>query len=405
LRKPTRKQLLAILACGATLALSACSVSSGSSPSSAGSTASSAASAGPIVFGAAVPLSGVVAVSGRQLESALDASATYINNHGGIKGRKLEWKFEDDGFPSGSQAATAVRALVADNVVGILNFGTPGVSATYKYLVQQGVPDLILFSGLTAFEPLDPTAASVYTDYKTQGEALGEYAAQKYPGEKVSVLYENDDLGQSYLNGFKAKDPHIAVAEPYASTDVDFTSQLNAMKASNAPLAACFCLSPEIAQMLKFRQSNSWNPPVITESSNAGAGLVSAVGASLTQNVISNDFFPPTSGSGSTSAITSLVSSMTSIDSSVPLTSFTVVAAALNQLIEKVADNSSAPLTRQSFATALHSTQVTGAWYGKTSTEPSADDRSIFSCWRPTVIQSGVSVPTGSVTCESDLSG
>jgi branched-chain amino acid transport system substrate-binding protein len=399
-----RKRIFAVIGLSATLALSACSVSSGSSTGSS-PTSSTSSDSGPLVFGAAVPLSGVIAVTGRQLESALNASATYINDHGGVKGRKLEWKFADDGFPSGSQASTAVRSLVADNVVGILNFGTPGVAATYKYLVQQNVPDLILFSGLSAFEPLASSASSVYTDYKTQGEALGKYAAQQYPGQKVAVLYEDDDLGQSYLNGFKAEDPDIAVAEPYETTDVDFSSQLNAMKASKATLGACFCLSQQIAQVLKFRQSSGWNPPVITESSNAGASLVGAVGASLTQNVISNDFFPPTSGAGSTPDMTALLNSMTSVNSSVPVSSFTVVAAALNDLIKEVATNSSAPLTRQSFAAALHGTQVSGAWYGETSSQPSAADRSIFSCWRPTVInKTGVSVPTGAVTCEKDLS-
>jgi branched-chain amino acid transport system substrate-binding protein len=397
-----RKKILAIIGICTALILSACSVSSGSNSGS----SSKSASNGPLVFGAAVPLSGVIAVTGRQLESALDASASYINKHGGVKGRKLEWKFEDNGFPSGSQAATAVRDLVADNVVGVLNFGTPGVAATYKYLMQQGVPDLILFAGLTGFEPLASSAASVYTDYQVQGEALGKYAAEKYPGQRVAVLYENDDLGQPYLAGFKKEDPNVAVAEPYASTDVDFSSQLNAMKASKATVGACFCLSPEIAQMLKFRQSSGWNPPVITESSNAGNGLVESVGASLTQNVISNDFFPPTSGSGVTSDMSALLNSMESVNSSIPVSSFTVVAAALNDVIKQVAAKTSAPLTRQSFAAALHSAQLSGAWYGETSSLATAPDRSIFSCWRPTVIdKSGDSVPSGPVTCEKDLSG
>jgi ABC-type branched-subunit amino acid transport system substrate-binding protein len=267
------------------------------------------------------------------------------------------------------------------------------------------VPDLILFAGIGSVEPLDASAASVYTDYTVQGESLGKYAAQTYAGKAVAVLYQNDALGQSYLAGFKKFDNNIATAQPYSSTDVDFSSQLNAMKASNAPLAACFCLSTQMAQVLKFRQSSGWNPPVITESSNAGAGLVSAVGAGLTENVISNDFFPPTSGTAATAAMTSLIANMQSQDSSVSVTSFTVVAAALNDVIAGVLAKISGTVTRANFVSTLHSTQLAGAWYGQTSSVATSPARSIFSCWKPNVIHGGVVTPNGDVVCEQDLGG
>jgi branched-chain amino acid transport system substrate-binding protein len=380
---------------------SACSVSKGSSSSS---TTAKVTDSSPLVFGAAVPLSGPLATSGRQLQSALTASAKYIDANGGVNGRQLQWKFEDNAFPSGTTASVAVRALVADNVLGVLNFGTPGVTATYPYLVEQKVPDIILFSGLGSIEPLDASAVSVYTDYTVQGQALGKYIAQKYPGKSVAVLYQNDPLGQGYLTGFKKQVSSIATAQPYASSDVDFSSQLNAMKASGAEVAACFCLSTQIAQVLKFRQSSGWNPPVVTESSNAGAALVSAVGASLTENVISNDFFPPTSGSDATPAITSLLKNMQSQDSSITATSFTVVAAALNEVLKGAISKISGAVTRDSVATALHSTQLSGAWYGQTSSLATSPARSIFSCWKNNVIRNGVPVPDGDVNCEKDLS-
>jgi branched-chain amino acid transport system substrate-binding protein len=396
-----RRRVLVAIGIVMAFVSSACSVSKGSSSSS---TTAKVTDSSPLVFGAAVPLSGPLATSGRQLQSALTASAKYIDANGGVNGRQLQWKFEDNAFPSGTTASVAVRALVADNVLGVLNFGTPGVTATYPYLVEQKVPDIILFSGLGSIEPLDASAVSVYTDYTVQGQALGKYIAQKYPGKSVAVLYQNDPLGQGYLTGFKKQVSSIATAQPYASSDVDFSSQLNAMKASGAEVAACFCLSTQIAQVLKFRQSSGWNPPVVTESSNAGAALVSAVGASLTENVISNDFFPPTSGSDATPAITSLLKNMQSQDSSITATSFTVVAAALNEVLKGAISKISGAVTRDSVATALHSTQLSGAWYGQTSSLATSPARSIFSCWKNNVIRNGVPVPDGDVNCEKDLS-
>jgi branched-chain amino acid transport system substrate-binding protein len=396
---------VAVLSAACSVAKTSTSPESGSS--SAGSSASASgtgpATGTPLKFGAAIPLSGSAAISGRGLESALAASSKYINAHGGAGGHPIEWTFEDNGFPSGTQGATAVHTLVSDGVLAVLNFGTPGVTATYSFLVQQKVPDLILFGGIGSIEPLDPSAASVFTDYTTQGASLGQYVAQKYPGQKVAVLYQNDPLGQGYLTGFKKYDNNVATAQPYVSTDADFSSQLNAMKASGAPLAACFCLSPQIAQVLKFRESSDWNVPVITESSNAGAALVSAVGASEAENVISNDFFPPTSGSAATPEITSMIKNMQSVDSSVPVTSFTVVAAALNNVIAAVGAKLGGNVTRDNLMGALHQTQLSGAWYGQTSSITTSPARSIFSCWKPNVIHAGVPVPDGAVVCEKDL--
>jgi branched-chain amino acid transport system substrate-binding protein len=388
----------------AVLITTACSVTKGSSGGSSSHSGGASASE-PLKFGAAVPLSGPLASTGLQLESALNASAKYIDAHGGAGGHQISWTFADNGFPSGTQASVAVRTLVSDNVTAIVNFGTPGVTATYQYLVQQNVPDLILFAGIGSFEPLAESAASVYSDYTVQGESLGKSVMQAYPGKSVAVLYQNDALGQSYLTGFKKQDTNIATAQPYTSTDVDFSSQLNAMKASNADLAACFCLSSQMAQVLKFRQSSGWNPPVITESSNAGAGLISSVGAATAENVISNDFFPPTSGSAAPAAMTSLITNTQSEDSSVAVTSFTVVAAALNEVIVGVAAKIDGAVTRANFISTLHTTQLTGAWYGKTSSVAASPARSIFSCWKANVIQSGVVVPNGDVTCEQDLGG
>jgi branched-chain amino acid transport system substrate-binding protein len=389
---------------------SACSVAKTStSPSSTSKPAGSAspdasANGAPLKFGAAIPLTGALATSGRQLQSALQASAKYLNAHGGAAGHPIQWTFEDNAFPSGTQASVAVHALVGDGVTAVLNFGTPGVTATYSYLVTQQVPDLILFAGIGSLEPLDPSAASIYTDYGVQGASLGQYASQKFAGKSVAVLYQNDPLGQGYLTGFKKYDNNIKTAQPYVSTDADFSSQLNAMKASGADVAACFCLSTQIAQLLKFRQTTGWDVPVITESSNAGAGLVTAVGAAQSENVISNDFFPPTTGSAATPQITALIKNMQAEDSSVPVTSFTVVAAALNDVIVGVAAKLNGAVTPQSFITALHSTQLTGAWYGQTSSIAASPARSIFSCWKPNVIHAGVPVPDGNVVCEKDLS-
>ncbi len=400
----------------AAVSITGCSVSKGSdkagtnppaaSGTSVGAPASSAAvDNGPLVFGAAIPLSGVLGSSGNEIKTALEASAKNINDTGGINGRQVEWKFEDNGFPSGTQASVAVRSLVADKVLAILNFGTPGVAATYDYLKQQGVLNLILFAGLTKFEPLSDTASSIYTDYKAQGAALADYLNTHYAGKTVAVLYQNDDLGTSYLNGFKSVTKNkILTDQPYVSSDVDYSSQLNAMKASGADIAACFCLSRQMAQVLKFRQSSGWKPAVLTESSNAGQTLIKAVGPELTDNVLSLDFFPPADGPGASDAMIKMMADLKATNSSLSATPYTIVAAALSDVLVQTIKAMPGTVDSKSLAAAVHSSQLKGTWYKTTSSFADSPARSIFSCWKPNIIQSGkISTVGDKVTCESDL--
>jgi ABC-type branched-subunit amino acid transport system substrate-binding protein len=293
--------------------------------------------------------------------------------------------------------------LAADHVLGVLNFGTPGVDATYPYLKAQGVPDFILFAGVTNFKPLAKSAHLVFSSYSQQGAAIGQYVAKNYPGQSVAVLYQDDDLGSGYLSGFKRFDTHVSVAETYDPSDSDFSSQINAMRASGSKIAACFCLSGQVVQLVQLGQSTGWNPTVVTESSNAGPSLVSAVGASLADGVISMSFFPNTSGPGKSAQTAALIKDMQSENATVPVTSFTEVSAALSELIVSALSPLQGTITRADVVNALADVHATGGWYGTTNTSGESEQPGLFSCWTFDVIKAGLTVPVGPVTCGDQL--
>ena len=179
--------------------------------------------------------------------------------------------------------------------------------------------------------------------------------------------------------------------------------KMDAMKASGGTIAACFCLTPQVSQMLKFRQSSGWQVPVVTESSNAGVSLVTTVGASLTDNVVSMDFFPPTSGTDSTPGMAKLATEIQA-DPAVTLTPYTIVAGALNDVLVDAVGSITGDVTRASLNTALHATHAQGGWYGNTVSLPTGPAPALFTCWRMTLITGGVPAPLGSVTCEGQSS-
>src|SRR5262249_43988176 len=95
-----------------------------------------------ILIGGTVPLSGPETAYSVVAYGA-DAYFKYVNDHGGVFGRKIEYRYLDDAYDP-SQTVQQVRRLVEqDKVFAIFNqVGTEQVLASRPYLNQRQVPQL-----------------------------------------------------------------------------------------------------------------------------------------------------------------------------------------------------------------------------------------------------------------------
>src|SRR5947199_7531530 len=75
-----------------------------------------------------------------------------VNDRGGINGRKINYIAYDDAY-SPPKAVEQVRKLVESDEVSFIfgQLGTPGISATAKYLKSKGVPSIAIVSGSSKF--------------------------------------------------------------------------------------------------------------------------------------------------------------------------------------------------------------------------------------------------------------
>jgi ABC-type branched-subunit amino acid transport system substrate-binding protein len=100
-----------------------------------------------IVLGATGPLSG----SESQYEPVLsgaNAYFNYVNDHGGVHGRKIVYKIEDDQYDPVQTVGLTQKLVEQDNVFAIFNsIGTEHALAVRKYLNDQKVPQLLVGSG------------------------------------------------------------------------------------------------------------------------------------------------------------------------------------------------------------------------------------------------------------------
>jgi branched-chain amino acid transport system substrate-binding protein len=321
--------VLAILTAVTLLAATACSSSSSPASSSTKPPATAAANAPltasapgitptSILIGSHQPLTGPAAPGYSEIAPASQAYFDYVNAHGGIYGRKIIYKYEDDGY-NPVNTATVVRQLVLqDNIYALFDgLGTPTHLAVVNFLNAEKVPDVFVASGCDCWnEPAtEPWTYGWQLDYIREGKILGQYVAQHYAGKKIGFFYQDDEFGQDGIKGLEDEIPASSVVakESYVDTNVDIAPQVAALRAAGAQVVISFSI-PAFTALLKLNSLKlSYNPQLVV--SNVGSdpdtliGLLQSIGkqsttaASALINGIVTDGYLPSEGESTNSWI------------------------------------------------------------------------------------------------------
>jgi len=158
-----------------------------------------------IKIGGVFPFSGPASSIGLVGKGVL-AYVQSINDRGGINGRKVNYIAMDDAY-SPPKSVEHVRKLVDSDEVSFIfsQLGTPGNSATAKYLAVKGVPSIAIVSGSSKFTNVQdyPLTTTGLVSYDVEGQIYAKYLTRMVPTGKYAILYQNDDLGKDYVNAFR----------------------------------------------------------------------------------------------------------------------------------------------------------------------------------------------------------
>jgi ABC-type branched-subunit amino acid transport system substrate-binding protein len=185
-----------------------------------GLSASSATAAGTpgvtattITIGATIPESGIASLGYDEVAPAADAVFQWVNNHGGINGRKINFVLKDDcydvsgagctGDPNTVALTQQLLALPVFATVGSL--GTPTQESVQNLLTHDKVPQLFVNSGSAAWNnpKAHPYLFGWQQSYVVESKILGNYIKSHFKGQKVCFLGQSDDFGHGGLTGLK----------------------------------------------------------------------------------------------------------------------------------------------------------------------------------------------------------
>src|SRR5229473_271850 len=95
-----------------------------------------------ITIGSTQPLTGPAAPGYSEISKASDAYFQWVNDHGGVNGRKIVYKYEDDGYNPTNTTSLVRKQVLQDKVFAEFDgLGTPTHLAVVDYLNTEKVPD------------------------------------------------------------------------------------------------------------------------------------------------------------------------------------------------------------------------------------------------------------------------
>jgi branched-chain amino acid transport system substrate-binding protein len=240
-----------------------------------------------ISIGISSPLSGPTAGPGSCTVAGLAAYIGAKNADGGFefgdgKTRQVEFTYLDDVYDP-ARAVSNFRQLVNDGMFAYVGaLGTPTNAAVMPIAEEEEVPQVLLTTGARTFsedQEAHPWTEGLLPTYATEGAAFGTLLADADQPITVATLAQNDDFGESYLDGFNSaiegSQVQIVASATYEPTDTTLDSQVTELAASGADvLLSAVSVTPLQVGVLTKAQSLGWLPRIFLPSNTSTPGTI-----------------------------------------------------------------------------------------------------------------------------------
>ena len=239
-----------------------------------------------IHIGGTFPLTGVASAY-KTIPAAETAYFAYVNDHGGVNGRKIDFTVVDDGY-NPAQTVPAVQKLVEQDKVFALmgDLGTAPGLATWGYANAHKVPQVFLATGdsywgfcatKSCAGSAKPWTIGWQPDYPGESRQYGKYIASNTPNAKIGVLYQNDAYGKNYYAGLRvglgAKRANIVDAETFDATATSLAQQILALKSKGADTFVVFGTPAPTITALVTATKVGWSPTTYINNVSASTML------------------------------------------------------------------------------------------------------------------------------------
>jgi branched-chain amino acid transport system substrate-binding protein len=237
-----------------------------------------------IKIGNTMPYSGPASSYG-VIGKTIAAYFNMINEQGGItskdgKTRKVEFISLDDGYSPPRTVEQARKLVEQENVAFLLGtLGTPTNSAIHRYMNAKKVPQLFVATGASKWgQPKKfPWTMGFQPTYDVEGEIYANYVLENVENPKIAIIYQNDDYGKDYRDGFlrglgDKADELIVKMLPYEVTDPTIDAPILELAATGANVFFNITIPKFAAQAIKKACEIDWQPLHLLNNVSSSVG-------------------------------------------------------------------------------------------------------------------------------------
>ena len=254
-----------------------------------------------ILIGHIAPQTGPVAIYD-VVRKGIQSHFDYVNENGGVNGRQLKLVAYDDQFQPAKTVQLAKQLVEDDKVFAMLaNVCTPCNTAIKDYMVDQGIPMVMVGSGAKTFvnPPIRNYMGQDVMNYRIEAQIFMNYAVNELGAKKIAIAYQNDDYGKEGLEELKDAIKNYPKAEivlevPFLATDTDFSTQAQKLEKANPDTIINFASPAPAANLKKAMHKIGLDEPKYVVSS-VGANdnnLFNLAGKDIWEGTYSGAVYP-----------------------------------------------------------------------------------------------------------------
>jgi ABC-type branched-subunit amino acid transport system substrate-binding protein len=233
-----------------------------------------------------MPLTGPIAVHGLAQRAGGDAYFKFLNDHGGVHGRKVDWVVEDNAYDPQKTVAAAHKLIDQSSVVAIVGAnGTANSAAAFSYVLDQAqVPIIDTYGGAADwYTPAKPLLFGIQVLYEDQARILGKWAVKD--GYKEIAFVHSDpsafvSIAKAGTEAIKAANPSANVHDvPVKFNTTDCAPVVLQVKNMHPDAVILILSTAEVVAYLKQASQQGLKAGTYTYAPNSSADVIRLAGA------------------------------------------------------------------------------------------------------------------------------